>query len=284
MTDKKIDSPRFCFSRMRGIARTLTSGRCRRAGTAPKAVIFDKDGTLIDAHATWAPLLREAVTRYAGREDADAQAIIYDILGLDPNAMTFSTRSAFMIDSNEICRRRLQERGIDALAFYRVMNAVCDEMLVSHIAPLFDINALFDRLRKRGLKVGILTADDKTNVQRLMDSQHLTVDALGCGDDGRGWKPSGDPLIAIAVDLELEPSELIMVGDSTHDVDAGIDAGAVTVGVESGVGSRTSLGHADFVVASAEDVCDVVEDLLFRTADGKSSTNAQFCKKSFLEH
>jgi phosphoglycolate phosphatase len=244
-------------------------------------VIFDKDGTLIDAHATWAPLLREAVARYAGepeetdttesyteeetRSEYTEAMLIYEVLGMDARSMKFGERSAFMTDSNEVCRRRLGERGVDALAFYRVMDAVCDEMLLSHIVPLFDLNALFDGLRSRGLKVGILTADDACNVQRLMDGQNLTADALGCGDDGRGWKPSGDPLIAIAADLGLETSELIMVGDSTHDVDAGIAAGTATVGVLTGVGSKASLGHADFVVASAEDTCDVVEQLISTT-------------------
>ena len=241
---------RTCFSSVRNT-------------TAPKAVIFDKDGTLIDAHATWAPLVAEAVARYTTvSNDANAHKI-YTVLGLDATSMTFGNRSVFMTDSNETCRRRLDQHGIDALLFYRGMDQVCEEMLGSHITPLFDINALFDKLRNvHGVQVGMLTADDRTNVQQLLDRTALTLDVLGCGDDGKGWKPSGDPLVAMAAELGLHPSEMIMVGDSTHDVDAGIDAGTVTVGVETGVGSKTLLGHADFVVASAEDVCEVVEQLL----------------------
>ena len=205
---------------------------------------------MIDAHATWAPLVAEAVARYTTvSNDANVHKI-YTVLGLDATSMTFGNRSVFMTDSNETCRRRLDQHGIDAL-------------LGSHITPLFDINALFDKLRNvHGVQVGMLTADDRTNVQQLLDRTALTLDVLGCGDDGKGWKPSGDPLVAMAAELGLHPSEMIMVGDSTHDVDAGIDAGTVTVGVETGVGSKTLLGHADFVVASAEDVCGVVEELL----------------------
>ena len=218
---------------------------------------------MIDAHATWAPLVVDAVARYSSLPDEANAHKIYTVLGLDASSMTFGERSVFMTDSNETCRQRLDQHGVNASAFYRGMDRVCEEMLGSHIAPLFDINALFDRLRQvHGVKVGMLTADDRANAQKLLDRTALTVDVLGCGDDGIGWKPSGDPLVAMAAELGVHPSEMIMVGDSTHDVDAGIDAGTVTVGVETGVGSKTLLGHADFVVASAEDVCEVVEQLL----------------------
>ena len=109
-------------------------------------MVFDKDGTLIDAHATWAPVLQETVTQFA-HGDTQVQEQIYAILGMCPDTMTFSEKSAFMIDSNEMCRRRLYENGVDGLALYRVMDSVCAEMLASSVVPLFSINNLFDKVR-----------------------------------------------------------------------------------------------------------------------------------------
>ena len=84
--------------------------------------------------------------------------------------------------------------------------------------PLVDIAQLFADTRAAGLAVAVLTADDRDSTERFLAEVGVQPDAMVCGNDGRGAKPSADPLLAIASDLSVPPSSLVMVGDSSHDV------------------------------------------------------------------
>ena len=88
------------------------------------------------------------------------------------------------------------------------------------------------------------------------------MDALVCGDDGRGFKPTAEPLLAVASDLGVAPEQIVMVGDSSHDIDCGKAAGARTVGVLTGVGRRCTIEHSDVVLSSVEDLPTVLQHLL----------------------
>ena len=95
-----------------------------------------------------------------------------------------------------------------------------------------------------------------------MDHEGLTVDAMVCGDDGRGSKPSAEPIESIATDLMIDTSEIIMVGDSSHDIDSATSAGATSVGVLSGVGTAVSLSRADFVLSSIVDIPNLIDEIM----------------------
>ena len=108
--------------------------------------------------------------------------------------------------------------------------------------------------------MAVLTSDDRACTQRFLDQANVHVDALLCGDDGRGSKPSADPLLAIAADLKVDPWELIMVGDSAHDLNSAAAAGSYGVGVLTGVADVSDLeSKADLML---ESVADIDEKLL----------------------
>jgi phosphoglycolate phosphatase len=55
--------------------------------------------------------------------------------------------------------------------------------------------------------------------------------------------------LAFARFLGAEPSQIVMVGDSRHDLDCAKVAGAIAVAVLSGPAERNALEpHADFVI------------------------------------
>ena len=55
--------------------------------------------------------------------------------------------------------------------------------------------------------------------------------------------------LAFAREMELDPSEVLMVGDSLHDLHAGTAAGMRTLGVLTGLASAEDLApHADMVL------------------------------------
>ena len=58
------------------------------------AVVFDKDGTLLDLDASWGPIAEAWVTGIAG-DDATVSALLCDALGLDPGTGRLRADSSF---------------------------------------------------------------------------------------------------------------------------------------------------------------------------------------------
>ena len=55
-----------------------------------------------------------------------------------------------------------------------------------------------DRVLVPGLHVAVLTSDDRQSTLNFLKQERVEPDALHCGDDGRGHKPSAEPLLALA--------------------------------------------------------------------------------------
>ena len=209
-----------------------------------EAVIFDKDGTLIDAHC-WAGPVR-AACRAMPQPDGE----LMELLGLDDATGKFVRGSLAMTQTTEVIRERLAHAGVDADALFSKL----DPRAVP-IIPLTDVPRLFDELRGRGLKVGVLTSDDRDMTEAFLQQVGAHADAMICGDDGRGAKPSRDPLVALCEDLRLSsPAAAVLVGDSDMDVLCGRAAGARTVAVGTGVtGAHELASIADAFAPSVGD-------------------------------
>ena len=236
-----------------------------------RAVVFDKDGTLLDAHATWAAPVRAACAGLleAGAAGALDGAQLRALLGLDDGTGRFRHDATFMLDSNEVVRAHLAAAGVDAALFQRLLDGACaaPAFRIAHLAGV-DAAGLFAALRGAGLLVGVLTSDDRANALAFLadcdggegggqgggEGGGLRVDALVCGDDGRGFKPDAAPLLAAAADLGVPVHSVLMVGDSTHDVRCGAAAGAPTLGVLTGVGDAAGLRAADALLPSVSEM------------------------------
>jgi phosphoglycolate phosphatase len=101
---------------------------------------------------------------------------------------------------------------------------------------LFDgIQDLFAELRAHDVLLGVATGKSRIGLDRVMNSMQLqdTFDITRCADETLS-KPDPLMLMQIMGELSLAPQDLVMVGDTTHDVqmacNAGIDSLAVTYG------------------------------------------------------
>jgi phosphoglycolate phosphatase len=226
--------------------RSRTSRSSARSTHHPtlEAVIFDKDGTLIDAHC-WAGPVRAAC-----RAMPQPDGYLMELLGLDDATGKFVRGSLTMTQTTEVSRERLAHAGVDADALFSKL----DPRAVP-IIPLTDVPRLFHELRGRGLKVGVLTSDDRDMTEAFLQQVGAHADAMICGDDGRGAKPSRDPLVALCEDLRLSsPAAAVLVGDSDMDVLCGRAAGARTVAVGTGVtGAHELASIADAFAPSVGD-------------------------------
>ena len=125
-----------------------------------------------------------------------------------------------------------------------------------------DMRSLFGRLKAKNIKVAICTADSREGTEMFVQRMHLEplVDMLVCGDDP-GCKPKPDPHNALFIcdQLGVDPMNAVMVGDTPADTIMGQAANlGLTIGVESGIGFKKDLTHADIIVKSVNDVVDMV--------------------------
>lgn len=233
------------------------------------AVVFDKDGTLIDFHRLWGQRARLAVDALVERVRGSSalHQALYQGIGYDPLTNWPAGGGPLAITSNArlntVAATVLYQHGINwheaerfvEEAFASRMNAPPEP---EALRPLGHLDTLFSALKQAGLTLALATSDDA----------HLTQDSLVklgwdevfsvCvhGDDPRPGKPAPDGLWYIAHHLQLPPQRFMMVGDTASDMAFGSAAGVgCRVGVLSGAGSRADLeSHADVILDSVYDL------------------------------
>jgi phosphoglycolate phosphatase len=186
-----------------------------------RAVIFDWDGTLMDSthHITGALIeacrdlgLREPTVREAGWViGLSLQAALYRLL---PDL--HADRVDAFIERYKTHFRELQH---DIVLFEGQMT-------------------LLRELRGSGTILGVATGKSRRGLDATIERLGLqsVFDATRCADEARG-KPDPDMLEQLMVELALAPGEVIMVGDTTHDIQmahaAHVDSLAVAYGAHS---------------------------------------------------
>lgn len=204
-------------------------------------LIFDKDGTLFDFHASWSGWAIEVIGALAG-QSAGLTAALADAMDFDHAAGRFRPTSPIIAGTNretvECVARVIHDRDIAEL----------EEMLATRAAraalvPPVPLAPLLGGLRDRGLVLGVVTNDSAVSVQAHLCKAGIEgyFDFVAGFDSGFGAKPAADPLLAFAGATGLAPARVAMVGDSTHDLLAGRAAGMTTLAVLTGPAARDDL-------------------------------------------
>lgn len=214
-----------------------------------RGLLFDKDGTLFDFRATWAAWSRRLLEDLAGGSPARAAALGHAV-GFDVATESFAPDSPVIAHTvTEIAMLLLPHLpGTEAAALVARMNALSAEAALVPAVPLVP---LFQQLRGRGLRIGLVTNDGEAPARAHLEwagvGSHF--DFVAGFDSGHGAKPDPAPLRAFASAVSLDPAEIVMVGDSRHDMIAGRAAGMRTIAVLTGVASEAELApFADAVL------------------------------------
>lgn len=116
-------------------------------------------------------------------------------------------------------------------------------------------------LRQIGLHVGILTRNRMESISRSLENFALNAsdfDIIISRDDPIEPKPSADGVLLAAKKLNIEPGEILMVGDYVFDVLTGINAGAVTVFLDNKTFPDSQKIYGDFTIYRFDDLRDVI--------------------------
>jgi phosphoglycolate phosphatase len=109
-----------------------------------------------------------------------------------------------------------------------------------------------------GIRIAITTSDDRAITEATISLLGITkyVDLLVCGDDDVPNKPAPDGLWKVGRQLNIQPSQILMVGDTASDMNFGRNAGAAgCIGIRGGAGDILALSQeADEVIDSIDEI------------------------------
>jgi phosphoglycolate phosphatase len=228
---------------------------------AIKAVLFDKDGTLIDVNGTWVPFYKAMLKQEQGLSSAEVKTKMV-AAGLDPLTDTFRAGSTL---AGGTTRQLVEVWWPDASAAeHTAITHRLDHdfapLALSHMTPLMPLTPVFEALKNLGLRLGVATNDGEISAKRHMTAlkvDHFFTAILGA-DSVDIPKPSGQMVQLFARRAGISAHEIAMVGDNTHDLEEARNGGAgLAIGVLSGNAKRHDLEHhADYVLDSIADLPD----------------------------
>jgi len=102
--------------------------------------------------------------------------------------------------------------------------------------------ALLDELRTRPVRLGIATGKSIAGLRRSLEGAGLSghFEAVRCADQ-TAPKPHPAMLLELAGDFGVTPGRMLMIGDTTHDLQMAAAAGVDAVGVSYGAHPRGEL-------------------------------------------
>lgn len=223
-------------------------------------ILFDKDGTLFDFEATYAPATAGVVRALAKNEEMAAEMAA--AVGFDLAQGRFS-RSSVVIAGTAADMARVWGPMI-GVAGDAALAAKVDQLYEHHAREsmaLFDnAGEVLQRLVAEGFKVGLATNDAEANGRSHLKAAAIDhhFSFVAGYDSGHGAKPLPGMVLAFARECGVGPHSIVMVGDSVHDLRAARAGGAVAVGIATGIASAQDLApHADHVVHSLGELLEL---------------------------
>jgi phosphoglycolate phosphatase len=216
---------------------------------AIRAILFDKDGTLVDVDCTWGPATLALLMKIANddQEVIKKLAIRLDFSvperKINPTSLLFRTEPK---DYGRLISGILDQPY--SPAFGTLVDQIYLEEGQKNLTFTAAVEAIFKKLKLLDFLIGISTNDLYLSAYNQLKGVQRYLDFVAGADSGWGTKPKPGHVIAFAEQHDLRTSEILVVGDSRDDIQAALNAGSPAVAVMTG---PRLLDDMDFFRANA---------------------------------
>ena len=201
-------------------------------------IIFDKDGTFIDLHYFWGKMTelraQEIIKRYSLDTNLLSQLCLF--LGYNQAAGKMLKDGITALYSRPIiieifCKDlnnigiKITEKEIESI--FDDVNKIFYKDMVKYTKPIDSAIDFIKKIRKLGLKTGIVTSDSKEST--LLTLKHFCwenlFDTVIGRESTKETKESGIPVKMALEEINANPKNTIMIGDAPMDYIAAKNAG-----------------------------------------------------------
>lgn len=199
-------------------------------------IVFDWDGTIVDSTAMIAQCIRCAASDLELEIPTMEQASHVIGLGL---------RDALSHAVPSLAEHRAEE--FSARFRHHYLAGEPD------IVMFAGIQAMLAEVAASGLLLAVATGKTRRGLARAFETTGLEslFTASRCADESLS-KPHPAMLLELAVELAVEPERILMIGDTTHDLQMARAAGAASLGVTYGAHLHAHLvSHAPLALVGS---------------------------------
>ena len=218
-----------------------------------KLVIFDKDGTLVHNNFLFQEYCTKVIETF--KDDVDDIQKFGEKLGFDVKENKFIPGGMMSMASGpQVCQKVVSILGnkYTLLQIEEKLSRI-EKTNETTVVEFTDTKELFVSLKKKGIKIGVCTSDDRKNALNHLARIGVLklVDYLKCGDDNKINKPSPEPIHEICSELGVSPRNTCMVGDTFYDIHSATLANCGRIiGVLSGDSIPDQLQESDIIIKS----------------------------------
>lgn len=205
-----------------------------------KHICFDLDGTLVESHKT-----------------------IYNstIKSLDDLNIPHNM-------NEEILRKNIGKHFVDIFEDMNIPVTNFEEFIKVYKNNYFlfiddselypDVSNVLEFLSQNGLKISLLTTKAQDQAEKIIEHFNLSeyFDLIMGRRNGIAHKPSPEPLLLICNDLNVNPNESLIVGDTEMDILCGQNANVSTCVITHGYRTEESMleYRPDFIVKNLNEL------------------------------
>ncbi len=216
-----------------------------------KLWIFDKDGTLVSLNG-WAKIMEKRLNLIKERYGDTASDAVKHVLGFkngkfDIKHILYTTRE----ETSGECAKILKKPQKEILEIFKE----ADQLLQNGVFfPVKGAKKIVSLLYHKH-KIAILTNDLEKRTAFILQKMGIPYHLVVGSDTFPFHKP--DPRLVFEIMNRLgvkDTKEVVVVGDSQHDIETARKARVLSVGVLSGVEDKEGLKDADFIINSVNDI------------------------------